>query len=323
MIVVEDLVKNYGRRTAVDEVSFEVEKGEIVGFLGPNGAGKTTTMRILTCFLPMTSGVARVAGYDVVEDSIQVRRHLGYLPENVPLYLDMSVDQYLSYMGKLKGLDRSKLRSRLNEVVANCGLEHRRRDIVGKLSRGYRQRVGLAQALIGDPEVVILDEPTASLDPAQIREVREYIKSLAGNHTIILSTHILPEVELTCDRVLMINKGHIVANDTPANLRKYAASRKQLIEVDVRGSASAVQTALRPVAGVDAVSIHAEGSGELPAGASRLRVEASQDVREAIAAAVVGGGFGLLRLDMAMKSLEDIFVELTTDDAAAPVTEAA
>ncbi len=323
MIVVEDLVKNYGRRTAVDEVSFEVEKGEIVGFLGPNGAGKTTTMRILTCFLPMTSGVARVAGFDVVEDSIQVRRHLGYLPENVPLYLDMSVDQYLTYMGKLKGLDRSKLRSRLNEVVANCGLEHRRRDIVGKLSRGYRQRVGLAQALISDPEVVILDEPTASLDPAQIREVREYIKSLAGNHTIILSTHILPEVELTCDRVLMINKGHIVANDTPANLRKYAASRKQLIEVDVRGSASDVQSVLRPVAGVDAVSVHSEGGGELPAGASRLRVEASQDVREAIAAAVVGGGFGLLRLDMAMKSLEDIFVELTTDDAAAPVTEAA
>lgn len=323
MIVVEDLVKAYGRRVAVDGVSFEVEKGEIVGFLGPNGAGKTTTMRILTCFLPMTSGKARVANYDVLEDSRELRRHLGYLPENVPLYLDMTVDQYLTYMGKLKGLDRSSLRGRLNEVVANCGLEHRRTDIVGKLSRGYRQRVGLAQALINDPDVVILDEPTASLDPAQIRDVREYIKSLAGNHTIILSTHILPEVELTCDRVLMINKGKIVANDTPANLRHYAASRKQLIEVDVRGNGTAVQQALSGLNGVDAVTFHPEGHGDLPPGGARLRIEASADVREAIAAAVVNGGYGLLRLDMATKSLEDIFVELTTDDAAAPVTEAA
>ncbi|NUP99039.1 MAG: ATP-binding cassette domain-containing protein [Armatimonadetes bacterium] len=311
MIVVENLVKAYGRHLAVNGVSFEVERGEIVGFLGPNGAGKTTTMRILTCFLPATSGRLQVAGYDVLEDSREVRRHLGYLPENVPLYLDMSVDDYLTYIGKLRGLDRSKLKQRLNEVVANCGLEHRRRDLVGRLSRGYRQRVGLAQALIHDPEVVILDEPTASLDPAQIREVREYIKSLAGNHTIILSTHILPEVELTCDRVLMINRGQIVANDTPQNLRGYAAQQQSIV-VEATGDEKALGEALGKVAGIDQV----DAVGQVAGGAHRFRLQGTEDVRPEVARTVVQGGYGLLTLEIETKSLEDIFVELTTEEPA-------
>ncbi|MCC7492474.1 MAG: ATP-binding cassette domain-containing protein [Fimbriimonadaceae bacterium] len=320
MIVVDDLVKVYGRRRAVDHVSFEVEKGEIVGFLGPNGAGKTTTMRILTCFLPATGGRAQVAGFDIVDDSREVRRRLGYLPENVPLYLDLTVDQYLTYMGKLKGLDRSRLQTRLNEVVANCGLEHRRRDIIGKLSRGYRQRVGLAQALIHDPEVVILDEPTASLDPAQIREVRDYIKSLKGNHTLILSTHILPEVELTCDRVLMINNGRIVANDTPGNLRNLASST-QVLTVEVRGAVSAAQAALQPITPITRTSVVSDG---LPvSGGARLELETSADVRGDVARALVGAGLDLLRLDQQTKSLEDIFVELTTEEPAAAAQEVA
>ncbi len=311
MIVVEDLVKQYGRATAVNGVSFEVEQGEIVGFLGPNGAGKTTTMRILTCFLPSTSGQAKVAGYDVLEDSREVRRHIGYLPENVPLYHDLTVTGYLSYMARLKGVSKGELPKRLDEVIDNCGLGERRRQLIGQLSRGYRQRVGLAQALIHDPDVLILDEPTASLDPAQIRDVREYIKSLAGNHTIILSTHILPEVELTCDRVLMINRGNIVANDTPANLRNYAGSR-QIIELEARASRADLEALVRSVAETADVALKTDS----PAleGVTSLVIETNDDVRAALAKAVVAAGHDLLRLDFAIRSLEDIFVELTTEE---------
>ena len=312
MIVVENLVKAYGRHVAVKGVSFEVEKGEIVGFLGPNGAGKTTTMRVLTCFLPATSGKVQIAGYDVFDDSRQVRRHLGYLPENVPLYLDLSVDEYLVYMAKLKGLMGDELTRRLNEVVANCGLEHRRKDLIGRLSRGYRQRVGLAQALIHDPDVVILDEPTASLDPAQIRDVRDYIKSLAGNHTIILSTHILPEVELTCDRVLMINKGQIVANDTPQNLRNYAGAGL-VVELDAIGDAGQIKDTVKKIGPVKGITEVAEPVVE---GVQRFSIETSGECRADIAKAVVNAGHSLLRIDVATKSLEDIFVELTTEETA-------
>ena len=314
MIVVEDLVKQYGRATAVNGVSFEVEQGEIVGFLGPNGAGKTTTMRILTCFLPATSGQAKVAGYDVFEDSREVRRHIGYLPENVPLYYDLTVTQYLTYMAKLKGVGKSDLKARLDEVIDNCGLGERRTQLVGQLSRGYRQRVGLAQALVHDPAVLILDEPTASLDPAQIRDVREYIKSLAGNHTIILSTHILPEVELTCDRVLMINRGNIVANDTPDNLRNYAGSR-QVVEVQAKGTPEALEAQIRKVDGIATVAVRRDTP--VPEGVAALAVETSSDVRAEIAKSLVTGGFDLLKLDFAVRSLEDIFVELTTEEATA------
>jgi ABC-2 type transport system ATP-binding protein len=270
-------------------------------------------MRILTCFLPATSGQAKVAGYDVFEDSREVRRHIGYLPENVPLYYDLSVLQYLSYMGRLKGVGKLDLKKRLDVVVDNCGLGDRRNQLIGQLSRGYRQRVGLAQALIHDPEVLILDEPTASLDPAQIRDVREYIKSLAGNHTIILSTHILPEVELTCDRVLMINRGNIVANDTPANLRNYAGTR-QVIEVEATGDAAAVEAQVRKVTGVDQVTIKSDQL--LPDGVVALAIDTGSDVRAEIAKALVTGGHDLLKLDFAVRSLEDIFVELTTEESA-------
>jgi ABC-2 type transport system ATP-binding protein len=309
MIVVEDLVKAYGSRVAVDGVSFEVEKGEILGFLGPNGAGKTTTMRVLTCFLPATSGRAKIAGFDVFEQSLEVRRHLGYLPENVPLYTDMSVEGYLGYMGRLKGDLRSEVDARLPGVLDACGLTTRRKDLIGKLSRGYRQRVGLAQALIHDPEVLILDEPTASLDPVQIREVREYIKSLAGNHTIILSTHILPEVELVCDRVLMINKGRIIADDTPLNLRSYAVSGKQVLAMEARGDREQLVKTLREAPHVTNVSAEPAGDGVV-----KLTVETGQDVRSELARRVVNGGHDLLRLELRMRSLEDIFVELTTEE---------
>ncbi len=316
MIVVEDLVKNYGRHMAVGGVSFEVEKGEIVGFLGPNGAGKTTTMRVLTCFLPATSGRAQVAGYDVFEDARQVRRHIGYLPENVPLYLDMSVEAYLGYMGRLKGLSGAELDKRLDEVIDNCGLAERRRQLVGQLSRGYRQRVGLAQALVHDPEVLILDEPTASLDPGQIREIRGYIKELAGNHTIILSTHILPEVELTCDRVLMINKGQIVANDTPRNLRSYATGG-DVVTVQARGEEAALQALLEKVPRVSKVTAELDTDG-LPEGAHQFRIDAAGEVREELAKAVVGAGFGLVKLDLAQHTLEDVFVKLIQEEQPAP-----
>lgn len=315
MIVVEDLVKAYGSRVAVDRVSFEVQAGEILGFLGPNGAGKTTTMRVLTCFLPATSGSAKIAGFDIFEDSLEVRKHIGYLPENVPLYTDMTVEGYLGYMGKLRNVPKLTLAQRIGDVMDACGLTPRRSDLIGKLSRGYRQRTGLAQALIHDPEVLILDEPTASLDPVQIREVREYVKSLKGNHTIVLSTHILPEVELVCDRVLMINRGRIVADDTPENLRSYASSGKQRLAVGVRGEAAKAAAMLKEVPGVTSVAQTESDEGVA------FTVDTSKDVREDIAARLVAGGVGLLRLELSRRSLEDIFVELATEEA--PATEEA
>lgn len=311
MIVVNDLVKTYGQRHAVDGVSFEVQEGQILGFLGPNGAGKTTTMRMITGFLPLTSGSISVAGYDVQEQSLQARRHIGYLPENVPLYLDMTVEGYLTYMAKLKQVPRSALKQRLTNVMEGVGLMERRREVIGRLSRGFRQRVGLAQALVHDPDVLILDEPTASLDPVQIRDVREYIRSLAGNHTIILSTHILPEVELVCDRVLVINQGRLVADDSPQNLRN-RASGGTIVELDSRGNAHAIAEQLRRIAGVTAVAAP-RGAGEV----HQFRIEASRDVREDVARAVIAGGHGLLRLDLATRTLEDVFVELATADETA------
>ena len=317
MVEVQDLVKSYGPHLAVDRVSFEVEKGEILGFLGPNGAGKTTTMRILTCFLPATSGTARIDGFDVFEQSREVRRRIGYLPENVPLYLEMSVEGYLVYMAKLKGMDKSNLATKLDDVLESCGLADRRTDLVGRLSRGYRQRVGLAQALMHGPEVLILDEPTASLDPKQIREVRDYIKSLSGEHTIILSTHILPEVELICDRVLVINRGRLVANDTPANLTSYAAAG-QVLELEVRGDVNDLRGRLESIAGVAQVTVEGAAAGS-DGNCHELHLESTTDVREEVANAIVSGGFGLRSLHVASRSLEDIFVELTTEEPTAPV----
>jgi len=235
MITVTDLTKRYARHTAVDHVSFEVQKGQIVGFLGPNGAGKTTTMRMLTCFLPQTSGQATVAGFDVLEQPFEVKKRIGYLPETPPLYPEMRTAEYLAFVGSLKGLSGSDLTKRVEYVLERCAIADVRAKLLGKLSKGYRQRVGLAQAIIHNPDVLILDEPTSGLDPKQINETRDLIKSLAGDHTIILSTHILPEVEQTCQYVLIINKGKLVAKDSVNNLQNRARGAESLlVEVAAR-----------------------------------------------------------------------------------------
>src|SRR5579862_5247141 len=235
MISVKDLTKRYARTTAVDQISFEVAKGQIVGFLGPNGAGKTTTMRMLTCFMPPSAGTAQVAGFDVLEQPLEVKKRIGYLPETPPIYPEMETTEYLKFVGKLKGLSGSKLQKRVDYVSERCAVADVKNKLLGKLSKGYRQRVGLAQAIIHNPDVLILDEPTAGLDPKQINETRDLIKSLAGDHTIILSTHILPEVEQTCEQVIIINRGKLVATDSVHNLQNRArGAGSVLIEVAAR-----------------------------------------------------------------------------------------
>lgn len=311
MIEVDHLSKQYGRFTAVNNISFRVEKGEILGFLGPNGAGKTTTMRILTCFLPPTQGTARLAGYDILENPLEVRRHLGYLPETVPLYNDMTVRDYLDFMGRIKGVEKEKRLRRVEEVMESCGLTDRRDSIIGKLSKGYRQRVGLAQALIHDPDILILDEPTIGLDPAQIREVRELIRRLSGEHTIILSTHILPEVSMLCDRVIIINQGEIAAMDTPANLT--AQLRKsEVIFLQVRGAADQVMPLLQSIEGV--LQVIPQPNGSEAVHSYQVETALGQDLREKIAATVIGANFGLLEMRPVQMSLEEIFLEITTEE---------
>src|SRR5580692_8530044 len=253
MIKVKDLTKRYARTIAVDQISFEVAKGQIVGFLGPNGAGKTTTMRMLTCFLPNSSGSATVAGFDVLEKPLEVKKRIGYLPETPPIYPEMETAEYLKFVGQLKGLSGADLRKRIDYVCERCAVADVKTKLLGKLSKGYRQRVGLAQAIIHNPEVLILDEPTAGLDPKQINETRDLIKGLAGDHTIILSTHILPEVEQTCEQVLIINKGKLVATDSVRNLQARARDAESvLVEVSGRNGNldfAAVQQRLAQVEG--------------------------------------------------------------------------
>lgn len=316
MIEVMGLTKYYGRTKAIEDVTFTVEKGEILGFLGPNGAGKTTTMRILTCFLPPTQGTARIAGFDILEDSLEVRRRVGYMPENIPLYLEMTVEGYLHYLGALRGLREKKERGkRVDYAIEACGLKDRRREIIGKLSKGYRQRVGLAQALLHDPEVLILDEPTIGLDPRQILEVRQLIKNLQGEHTIILSTHILPEVEMVCQRVIIIDRGRLVAMDTPENLTR-RLRRAATLRVEVRGDPEQVIRCLKSVQGVSKVQAE---EGPPRDGVRTYAVEAhpDTDVREAVAAALVKGGFGLREMHSVDMTLEEIFLRLTTEEALA------
>ncbi|HSB60538.1 MAG TPA: ABC transporter ATP-binding protein, partial [Vicinamibacteria bacterium] len=249
MIEVENLTKRYGRKTAVDGVSFRVEKGEILGFLGPNGAGKTTTMRILTCYLPPTEGTVRVAGHDVFLAPVEVKKRVGYIPETPPLYPDMTVQVYLDFCSRIKGIPSRERRSKVDDAMGKTRVGDVRDTLIGKLSKGYRQRVGLAQAILNEPAVLILDEPTAGLDPKQIIETRELIKSLGGEHTIVLSTHILPEVSMTCGRVVIINKGKVVAEDTPANLTRRLQGSGAL-RVDVRGDTGPAFDAMRLVPGV-------------------------------------------------------------------------
>jgi ABC-2 type transport system ATP-binding protein len=311
MIEVESLTKRYGRATAVDGVSFRVERGEVLGFLGPNGAGKTTTMRILTCYLPPTDGTARVAGYDVFAQPLEVKKRVGYLPETPPLYPDMSVQDYLDFCARIKGVARSEQRARVAEAIERCRVGDVRGKLIAKLSKGYRQRVGLAQAILHNPDVLILDEPTAGLDPKQIIETRELIRSLAGSHTIVLSTHILPEVSMTCGRVVIINAGRVVAEDTPENLTRRLKGAGAL-RVEARGDEASLLAVARAVPGV--LAVHPRGGHD---GAVVLDVEqeAGRDVRADLAAAIVGGGHGLLGLSQVGMSLEEIFLHLTTTDA--------
>jgi ABC-2 type transport system ATP-binding protein len=321
MIEVQHLTKRYGPFTAVDDVSFRVEKGEILGFLGPNGAGKTTTMRVLTGYMPATEGQAVVAGYDVFTNPIDAKRRTGYLPETPPLYPDMTVREYLTFVARIKiaGLSKADRAMRVDHVMKRAHVDDMADRPCGKLSKGYRQRVGLAQALIHDPEVLILDEPTAGLDPKQIIETRDLIRSLAGEHTIILSTHILPEVAQTCQRVVIINKGRVVAEDTPDNLTHQLKGAATLyVQVDGDGDSVA---ALGAVPGVQQVTV-AEQHGTIVG--YEVEAEPNRDVRRDVARAVVDRGWGLLELRPLRMSLEEIFLQLTTEepvntaDAAAP-----
>jgi ABC-2 type transport system ATP-binding protein len=311
MITVKELTKRYARNTAVDHISFQVEKGQIVGFLGPNGAGKTTTMRMLTGFLSPTSGSAAVAGFDVLEQPLEVKKRIGYLPETPPLYPEMETGEYLTFVGKLKGLSGAELRKRVDYVCDRCAVADVKNKLLGKLSKGYRQRVGLAQAIIHNPDVLILDEPTAGLDPKQINETRDLIKSLGGDHTIILSTHILPEVEQTCEQVLIINKGKLVATDSVQNLQNRARGAESvLVEVSGRNGSldfASVQRRLEQVAGVSRVVAKQSRDNY-----SSFEVESQKGfVRGDLARAVVESGWDLNELRPAAMSLEEIFLQLT------------
>jgi len=313
VIEVQHLTKQYGRVTAVNDISFRVERGEILGFLGPNGAGKTTTMRILTGYMPATEGKAVVAGFDVFDQPIEAKRRTGYLPETPPLYPDMTVKEYLDFVAKIKGVPAAGRRERIRQVMERVQVADMAGRLCSRLSKGYRQRVGLAQAILHNPDVLILDEPTAGLDPKQIIETRNLIKQLAGDHTIILSTHILPEVSQTCDRVVIINKGRVVAEDTPHNLTaRLRGSETLYIQVDAGGADASA--ALQRVAGVTRV---AEADRRDKAVGYEVQSESGRDIRRDLARAVISGGWGLLELRPMHLSLEEIFLSLTTDEAAA------
>jgi len=312
MIKVEGLTKRYARTVAVDNISFEVEKGQIVGFLGPNGAGKTTTMRILTCFLPPTTGSANVAGFDVLENPMEVKKRIGYLPETPPVYPEMEVAEYLDFAGKLKGIASGDIKRKVDEVVERCALGDVRSKLIGKLSKGYRQRVGLAQAIIHNPDVLILDEPTSGLDPKQIIEIRELLRSLAGDHTIILSTHILSEVEHSCERVIIISQGKLVAIDSVANLtnrlRGSEAVEIEVGSVDGRPSPGEVQSRLEQVSGVSRVLMRESKDSRLVFEVESLQ---GRHIRPDVARTVVNSGWNLNEMRSVGLSLEDIFLQLT------------
>ena len=313
MIEVEHIIKRYGRVTAVDDVSFRVERGEILGFLGPNGAGKTTTMRILTGYMPPTDGRATVAGYDVFTHPIEAKRRTGYLPETPPLYPDMTVREYLDFVARIKGVPPKEQKERVATVMKRVHIDDVPTKHCSKLSKGYRQRVGLAQALIHNPEVLILDEPTAGLDPKQIIETRDLIRGLAGDHTIVLSTHILPEVAQTCQRVVIINKGRVVAVDTPEGLTARLQGAETLyVQIDAMGAQPA--EVLQAIPGVTRVAV-----ADHHAGVDGFEVESDRgtDIRRDIARTVVNSGWGLLELRPMRMSLEEIFLQVTTEEGAA------
>jgi ABC-2 type transport system ATP-binding protein len=309
MIKVEQLTKKYAGFTAIEDLSFEVDRGEIVGFLGPNGAGKTTTMRILSSFMPATSGRARIAGFDVFNDSLKARRQIGYLPENVPLYGDMRVSEYLRYRGALKDLSGKKLRERVGAVKELCTLKEVENKLISNLSKGFRQRVGLADAIIHEPALLILDEPTIGPDPNQIRQVRELIKAMGQRHTILLSTHILSEVEMTCSRVMIINRGHIEASDTPENLVKKIRT-SGTVNLEARTGSDNPAEWILQLPGVKEVAVKSEENWH----SCVIRVEANSDPRQEIYELAVQRHWMVRELTREKATLEDVFVEMTHAD---------
>ena len=311
-IVVERLTKAYGTLLAVDHISFEVPKGVIVGFLGPNGAGKTTTIRMLTCYMPPTSGSAHVAGFDVFHESLKVRENIGYLPESTPLYTEMRVSEYLDFKAKLRGMDRETRRKRVEEVAARTWLSDRLRSPIGTLSKGYRQRVGIADALLHNPSVLVLDEPTVGLDPSQIREARRLISELAGDHTVLLSTHILQEVEMVCQRVIIVAQGRIVAQGTPDELKNRAGTG---VRIEVRGPSEQVRSAINALSGVNKVELLGAGGGQVCS--FNVRGKASPELRELIAATVSQRGWSLREMRQEGATLEEFFVKITDPGSAA------
>jgi ABC-2 type transport system ATP-binding protein len=316
MIEVEHLSKTYGSTPAITDVTFRVEQGEILGFLGPNGAGKTTTMRILAGYLPATSGTAKIAGFDVHDNSLAVRQRIGYLPETPPLYPEMTVEGFLHFVAQIKGIPAGDRIAKVQAAIEKCNLQEKRRVIIRKLSKGYRQRVGIAQAIVHDPPAIILDEPTVGLDPRQIIEVRNLIKSLAGTHTIILSTHILPEVSMTCTRVAIINGGKVVATNTPENLMTQLTGGAGY-EVEIEGEANLAKQVLQNVAGVSLVeSIPGHHLTDARDGRSYLRVisQPGKEPGRDIAATLIRAGFGLQEMRRVSATLEDVFLQLTTEE---------
>ncbi len=311
MIELDGVSKYFGSFPAITDLSFKVEQGEILGFLGPNGAGKTTTMKIITGFMPPSSGSITVAGYDIVNSSLEARRHIGYLPETVPLYTDMNVEDYLEFMGRIRGMSGNYLRRRIGESIETLRLQEYQSTHISKLSKGFRQRVGIAQSILHEPDVLVLDEPTIGIDPIQVVETRQLIRSLAGEHTVIVSTHILPEVSEICERVIIIHEGQIVAVDRPENLASRLRGVER-IEISIRGPRRAVTPALEAVDGVHTVK---RTSGE-DTGVSTYLVEARQgrETTSKLATTVAGQGWDLLHLESVGMSLEEIFLRLTTAD---------
>ena len=310
MIEARGLTKYYGDFPAIEDVSFTAEPGEVIGFLGPNGAGKTTTMRIITGFTPPTAGTAIVAGHDVQEEPLAARAAIGYLPETVPLYTDMTVREYLHYMGELRGMRKARIRSRVDDVFGLCRLEEYTDSLISKLSKGYRQRVGIAQAILHEPPVLVLDEPTIGIDPRQVVETRQIIRGLGGDHTVILSTHILPEVSMICDRILIIHEGRIVVMDTAEQLSARLGGVSRVV-MDVRGPREQIQKALAQVEGVVEVSLSDAG------GRQQFVIECSAnqgDLRVELAKQVAENGWGLVEMRAMGLSLEEIFLRLTTED---------
>ncbi len=308
MIEVAHLTKYYGDFPAISDVSFTASKGEILGFLGPNAAGKTTTMRILTGFMPPTSGTARIAGHDIVTDSLEARKCIGYLPETVPLYTDMTVKSYLAFMGAIRGMDSKAVRRRIGDVIQICHLEEYYSSLIGKLSKGFRQRLGVAQAILHEPEVLILDEPTIGIDPIQVVETRQLIKNLGGDHTVILSTHILPEASMICERVIILHEGEVIAVDRPQNLAERLEATEHIL-LEVRGPANAVTKVLRNMPGVQDVTYNESDSGQVVYNITSRR---SENMRAELARTVVEHGWKLMRLESVSMSLEEIFLRLTT-----------